>query len=241
MSNLPRGVLRDGLSACLHVLAVWVCACLMPAVIASAAGVRLSQLSQGNPTSVPIAVQAVSSSAHHVTLTVSLPAKGDAKSLFQQGPSSLPLMTGTGQLEVGKPDVAVFGQWVLVPNGTTLSIRTYPGEPVVFDDVDVLPAQPPRTDSPGAVNPRFAVDVTTYTSDADYPGMLAYAEPVKTVRGQACTVVWLCPYQYNPITRQLSVYQNLVVVHKQADGSVQRRRAASYAVPSVETQGSQSL
>ncbi|MHC4168684.1 MAG: C25 family cysteine peptidase, partial [Planctomycetota bacterium] len=45
----------------------------------------------------------------------------------------------------------------------------------------------------------------------DYPGVFAYAEPVRTVRGQNCTVVWLYPYQYNPVTRRLSVYKNLVV------------------------------
>ena len=121
------------------------------------------------------------------------------------------IVSGGGQLEIGKPDLPVFGQWVLVPNGTTLSIRVDPGEPMVSGDVDILPVQPPRTDSPGAPNPQFTVDVATYSIDADYPGVLVWTEPVRTVRGQDCTIVRLCPYQYNPVTRRLSVYENLVV------------------------------
>lgn len=130
---------------------------------------------------------------------------------MRQSPPGVPFVAGAGQLEVGKPDVPVFGRWVLIPNGTALSVRIDPGEPIVFDDVDVLPVQPPRPDSPGAAEPRFTVDAVTYSTDTDYPGVFAYAEPVRAVRGQNCTLVWLYPYQYNPVTRRMSVYENLVV------------------------------
>lgn len=149
--------------------------------------------------------------------------------------------TGGGQLEVGKPDVPAFGRWVLVPNGTTLSIHVAAGEPAIVDAVDVPPVQPPRADSPGTPRPKFVMDAATYTTDADYPGALAWAEPVKTVRGQDCTVVWLCPYQYNPVTRRLSVYGDMVVelhfdgemrppagrLESAASGTVLRRLAAN--------------
>lgn len=150
-------------------------------------------------------VRAVNSSAKHLSLRVSLPTGAT--------------LTGGGQLEVGKPDVPVFGRWVLVPNGTTLSIHVDPGEPAIVDAVDLPPVQPPRADSPGTPRSKTVVDAATYSTDADYPGALAWAEPVRTVRGQDCTVVWLCPYQYNPVTRRLSVHEDMVV-HLDFDGQM---------------------
>ena len=192
--------------------AVWFCVCLVPAVTASVADAQLRQMSQENSTFGPGTVQAVSSSAKRLTLVVSLPGAGASDVLLQQSRPDLSLAAaGAGQLEVGRPDLPVFGQWVLVPNGATLSLRVDPGQPVIYDDIDVLPVQPPRPDSPGAADPQFTVDAVTYSTDADYPGVLAHAEPVRVVRGQNCTVVWLYPYQYNPVTRRLSVYKNLVV------------------------------
>ncbi|MHC4326916.1 MAG: C25 family cysteine peptidase, partial [Planctomycetota bacterium] len=108
----------------------------------------------------------------------------------------------------------------LVPNGTALSLRINPGEPLVFDGIDVPPMQPPRVDSPATSGPKFVLDVATYSTDADYPGVLAEAEPVRNVRGQDCTIVRLYPYQYNPVTRRLSVYSDLVV-ELDFDGEIQ--------------------
>ncbi|HEC02211.1 MAG TPA: hypothetical protein ENI81_01635, partial [Phycisphaerales bacterium] len=180
--------------------------------IASVAGAQLQRLPRGNFTSGTGIIQSVSSSSRRLSLAVSVPLMGASGTLLQQGGSHLTFsVSGNGQLEVGKPDLPVFGKWVLVPNGTTVSVRVVPGEPTVFERVDVPPVQPPRTDSPGAPYPEFTIDAETYSTDADYPGVLAWAEPIKTVRGQDCTIVRLCPYQYNPVTRRLSVYENLIV------------------------------
>ncbi|MHC4296113.1 MAG: C25 family cysteine peptidase [Planctomycetota bacterium] len=207
LSNLRRASLSKFRNALCPNRGAWF-VLLVSAAIASA---QPQQLPRDNSPSGAGAIRAVSSSARHLTLAVSTPALGVSGILLKESRLDLPLAArGAGQLEVGKPDLPVFGQWVLIPNGATMSLQVDPGQAVIFDGVDVLPVQPPRTDSPGVAEPQFAVDTVTYSTDADYPGIFAYAEPVKSVRGQDCTVVWLYPYQYNPVTRRLSVYKDLV-------------------------------
>ncbi|MHC4229893.1 MAG: hypothetical protein ACYSW0_20855, partial [Planctomycetota bacterium] len=94
-------------------------------------------------------VKAVSSSWRHLSLEVSLPVTGVSDMLLQDSRTGLPpIIPRAGQLEVGKPDLPAFGEWLLVPNGTALSLRINPGEPLVFDGIDVPPMQPPRVDRP---------------------------------------------------------------------------------------------
>jgi len=158
-------------------------------------------------------IRATGSSARNVSLAVSLPGMAVSSHMLMADSHAYTqlIVPGSGQSEVGKPDVPVFGQWVLVPNGTGLSIWADPGEPLVFNDIDVPPVQPPAPDIPGAAAPAFRKDAVTYATNADYPGVFGQAEPIRNVRGQDCTVVWLYPYQYNPLTRQLSVYRDLLV------------------------------
>jgi hypothetical protein len=149
-SNLLRDALRNGLSACFQGLSV---CCAAYLVLLTTVSITNGLPRQGNSMSSSGTVEVVNSSEKRLALAVSFPGAGASEILLQQSRPDLSL-AGAGQLEVGKPDLAVFGRWVLVPNGTTLSIRVDPGEPVVFDDVDVLPVQPPRPDSPGPADPQ---------------------------------------------------------------------------------------
>ncbi|MFH1719232.1 MAG: C25 family cysteine peptidase [Planctomycetota bacterium] len=166
------------------------------------------------------AVEVVGSSSQNLSLRIRLPNISASDMLMSaDSPYTQLVVPGGSQFEVGKPDIPVLGEWVLVPNGTTLSISVDPGRPVVFENVDIPPVQPPMVDAPGAPAPQFTMDALTYSTDADYPGVFAEAEPLRNVRGQDCTIVRLYPYQYNPVTRQLSVYTELSVELK-FDGDI---------------------
>lgn len=162
------------------------------------------------------------SSARSVSLEVFLPGMWILDFLMADNNiySSL-IVPGGGTFEIGKPDIPIFGRWVLVPNGTDLSLSVIPGEPIVFDNIDVPPVQLPELDFPGAASPKFTKDEAVYSLNAEYPGLFVETEPVKNIRGQDCTIVWLYPYQYNPVTRQLNVYKDLVV-DIEFDGKIQQ-------------------
>jgi Peptidase family C25/Propeptide_C25 len=167
-------------------------------------------------------VRVTHSSDRNLSLAVSLPGMSISsyRLMADNQVYSQVIVPGAGQLQVGRPDVPALAKWVLIPNGTSPSISVDPGEPQVFDNVDIPPVQPPKADFQGAPQPPFTKDAVIYSTNADYPGVFAELKPTKNVRGQDCTVVWLYPYQYNPVTRRLSVYQNLKV-ELDFDGDIQ--------------------
>jgi len=157
-------------------------------------------------------ITVIESSAERLTLGVSLPgmyvypvemADGDTYTAVSA--------TGSGLYEVGKPAVPVFGNWILIPNVTEAELEIDPGAPLIFDDIDMPPGQPPQLDLEDAPLPPFTKDEEVYDTDADFPGVFASLEPGKIMRGQECTILWVYPYQYNPVSRTLSVYPDLSV------------------------------
>ncbi len=208
--NCSRETQSDALSVygvslcfCRGALLAFLACLLVPGLIAATQAQQLPGISGIKP---------IDSSARRLSLTVSLPTMGLSEMLMQQGASHFPAFAGgSGGLEIGKPDVPVFGEWMLIPNGTRISLQVDPGEPLIVDNVDIPPVQPPKANAPEAPTPQFTVDTVTYSMDEDYPGILAEAGPVKTVRGQDCAIIRLYPYQYNPVTQQLSIYKDLQV------------------------------
>lgn len=118
---------------------------------------------------------------------------------------------GTGQMAPGKPEVPGFARWILIPNGTTVSISTNHGTPVIYQNINLPPVQNEPSASPGMPLPSFSKDDNIYGHDGDFPGIFADVEPVKHKRGQSCTILWIYPYQYNPVKKTLKVYPDLDV------------------------------
>jgi len=121
------------------------------------------------------------------------------------------ILPNTGQLTVGKPDVPGLSNWILIPNGTNVSITTYPGAPNIIKNVDLAPVQLEPFDNVDSPLPPFEKDKSTYSRNSDYPGTFAEVESTKRKRGQECTILWIYPYQYNPVERTLTVYPDLQV------------------------------
>ncbi len=166
-------------------------------------------------------VKIVGSSPEMVTLQVDLSGMHLRDLELDDGMHYTSVQTpGGGEYEVGKPDLPVFGEWALVPNGTRVSMVVEPGEPIVFDDIYVSPLQIPEADFYGMSKPPFVKDHETYEMDESFPGIYADAGEVNRVRGQDMLLVRLFPFQYNPVQQTLSVYPNLTV-HLEFHGDIQ--------------------
>lgn len=165
------------------------------------------------------AVDVIEATAHDLSLQVALAGMRASPVPMEDGRTySSVKVCGAGEFKVGRPDVPIFGQWILIPNGTQPTITVEPGTPVIFDDVDIPPVQPPCESGAGD-EPPFTRDASLYATDADYPGVFAEAEPARSVRGQDCTVLWIYPFQYNPVQRRLRVYANLAA-HLEFQGDI---------------------
>ena len=120
-------------------------------------------------------------------------------------------VSGTGQLSPGKPDLPGFAKWILVPNGTGINISATYENPVIYENIDLAPVQPEPYDNLDAPLPPFTKDEKIYSTDSDFPGVFAETEKIKYKRGQALTLLWIYPYQYNPVQKRLTVYTSLNV------------------------------
>ncbi len=153
-----------------------------------------------------------SSSAQTLNMGIDIPETELTERKYRDGNTySSIILPNAGKLMVGKPDVPGLGNWILIPNGTNVSISTFPGTQIVYENIDLAPVQQDPFDNVESPLPPFEKDETIYSRNADYPGIFAEAESAKEKRGQSCTILWIYPYQYNPVKRTLTVYPDLEV------------------------------
>ena len=117
----------------------------------------------------------------------------------------------SGQMPVGMPDVPLFANWILIPNGTEVHITAREGESTIYENIDLPPVQPSPSDSKDEPLPPFTIDESVFSIDADYPGIFAETDPIKNKRGQSCTILRIYPYQYNPVQKTLTIYNDLKI------------------------------
>ena len=117
----------------------------------------------------------------------------------------------SGETDVGSPQLPVFGNWILIPNGKEMVLSVEKGEPLIFTNIILAPVQQYDNDVTVLQNPQVTRNEAIYGKDADFPGTFAIADPVKYNRGQPCTILWIYPYQYNPVKKVLTVYPDLEI------------------------------
>lgn len=122
--------------------------------------------------------------------------------------------------DAGAPSLPVFSESVIIPNEGDVSIAVEHDGYIEYTNIDVAPSKGSlkRNINPSEVAYNFG---EVYSTDAFYPSEIAtLTEPFifRNVRG---ATVQYSPYQYNPVTKTLRVYQNIrahVVTNDHATG-----------------------
>jgi hypothetical protein len=131
-------------------------------------------------------------------------------------------MIGAGSLtEVGFPELPIAGAVVEVPFGVHLQAEIVKSSFTRLVGYQIYPAQPPLI---AAKNPAaepaplpaeidLAIDRATYLRNAIYPDELATVaeEDIIVMRGHRLAFIKVNPVQYNPVKRELLVYNNIEV------------------------------
>ena len=110
--------------------------------------------------------------------------------------------------EAGAPDLPSGSTFVAIPNGATPSIKMVSAKTKTIKDVDLIPAPQPQLDddnSPAV----YQKDMNIYSRNAFYPATPYNISEVMTVRGVEMVQVGVMPFQYNPVTKELIVYEDL--------------------------------
>lgn len=120
------------------------------------------------------------------------------------------LENGVQIIEKGTPDLAKLFTSVIIPDADEMEVRVVRSSYQDFENIEVLPSKGHFTRD---INPDDVPYIygEVYQKDAFWPGTLAQLEDpfiIRDFRGQTVTIF---PFQYNPVTKTLRVYTEIVV------------------------------
>ena len=110
--------------------------------------------------------------------------------------------------QAGAPNLPSSSTYVAIPNGAKASIQLVSAKTKTIEDVDLIPAPVPQLDNDNSA-PVYEKDMAIYSRDAYYPASPYTISEVKTIRGVDMVQVGVMPFQYNPVTKELVVYEDL--------------------------------
>ncbi|KPJ51628.1 hypothetical protein AMJ39_09575 [candidate division TA06 bacterium DG_24] len=135
--------------------------------------------------------------------------------------------------EIGCPSLPAITRLVAIPwrGGAQVVVRT--ADSLVIEDVDIAPVEDWRVDSPDAGEPAEPYfDATVYGRDELYPPSVAELGEPAIMRDLRLVQLVVYPLRYNPVRRELRVYQNLEVDIVFTDEGA-NEKAAARARPSA--------
>lgn len=110
--------------------------------------------------------------------------------------------------DAGAPDLPSGSTFVAIPNGAKASVKMVNAKTKTLKDIDLIPAPQPQleNDNSPAI---YRKDMNIYGRNAFYPATPYRISEVMNVRGVEMVQVGVMPFQYNPVTKELVVYENL--------------------------------
>ena len=108
----------------------------------------------------------------------------------------------------GEPDLPALSYWITIPNGANVNVSVEKRNPLSIKNVVLSPVLKEVLDGEDF---EFTMNNEIYSKNSFFPQQNAECEAVKNLRKQSCTILWIYPYQYNPIQKELVVYEELTV------------------------------
>ena len=108
----------------------------------------------------------------------------------------------------GEPNLPAFSRFVAVPNGASAHIEMGYRSMTTIADVDLLPAAPIKFDTDDSPD-TYEKNLSIYNRNAFFPEQPVTVSAPFSLRGVQTVAVTVVPYQYNPVTKELRVYDDL--------------------------------
>ncbi len=120
-------------------------------------------------------------------------------------------IVATGFLaESGKPLLPSFGRYIQIPFNSDYKFTVKKGKSVQFDKILVSPAQQNVTDNPEEKHV-LEYDKEFYEKDAYGPEEIVKITGPFDIDDYQALLVHVCPFQYNPIKKELIGYGNITI------------------------------
>lgn len=112
--------------------------------------------------------------------------------------------------DAGKPDLAGTGRYIAIPQGSTATYRIVSVRTEVIKNVDIAPAPViPKDDDPRPL--KYNKDFSVYGKSSLYPESPVKLSEPQQIRGVDVVMLGITPFQYNPSTKELTVYKDIQV------------------------------
>lgn len=108
----------------------------------------------------------------------------------------------------GEPNLPALSYWIVIPNDAKINITVDKGNPIVIGDVVLSPVFKETVSGEGS---EFILNKEIYSKNSFFPKKLVECEDIKKIRNQSCSILWIYPYRYNPIKKELEIYEDLTI------------------------------
>ncbi|MEI6764544.1 MAG: C25 family cysteine peptidase [Bacteroidota bacterium] len=177
-----------------------------------------SWVNMGSATQEPAKIKLISSNITTSVFKINLRGFSLNSVTTPQGNSVIPALGNTGYIQqAGAPDLPVASASLIIPDLGNMTISIVSSNYTDFPNVDIAPSKGNllRTIDPASVPYTYGA---VYSQNSFYPGnLVSLNDPyiLRDFRGQAAMIY---PFQYNPVTKVLRVYSEIVVKMESAGG-----------------------
>jgi PKD repeat protein len=110
----------------------------------------------------------------------------------------------------GMPNLPGKGGFIALPTGATPKLRITGQKTDVIHNVEIAPA--PKIPLDNDKNPLdYTPNMAVYSKNAPYPASPVQISTITSIRGVDVVTIGITPFQYNPVTKDLTVYKELNV------------------------------
>lgn len=110
----------------------------------------------------------------------------------------------------GAPDLPGTSRYFAIPKGATANVRIVSSRVETLENVEIAPAPViPAVPEDGEM--KYSKDMSIYSTNSFYPEKFVQVSDIKNIRGVDVAMVGITPFQYNPVTKELKIYRDMVI------------------------------
>ena len=108
----------------------------------------------------------------------------------------------------GCPNLPTESRFIAIPQGAKATLNVVSYETEIIRNVNIAPAREIQAEN-DEPNMDFVKDHDIYTTNANFPKNPFVISETTSLRGVDAVMVSITPFQYNPVTKELTVYSNV--------------------------------
>lgn len=110
--------------------------------------------------------------------------------------------------DMGMPNLPRFSRFIAIPQGAEVSVHVKKMDSEIIQNVNIAPALELQIENAEPIK-EYVKNEKIYNTNKAYPASNIEVSPKMSIRGVDVVIVGITPFQYNPVTKELTVYNNI--------------------------------